>query len=139
MNNFKNRCKFSGHQTFVLRFGWLEKGFEFINGGKHFSDSNAIVDLGVGKNMVDSIKYWCEMTSILEDGTVSSFGRKLLDEENGWDPYLEDNASWWLLHWKLVTNPAFQTAGTALFSYLDRKSTRLNSSHTDISRMPSSA
>jgi len=118
MKNFKNRCKFSGHQTFVLRFGWLEKGFEFINGGKHFSDSNAIVDLGVGKNMVDSIKYWCEMTGILEDGIVSSFGQKLLGEKNGWDPYLEDNASWWLLHWKLVTNPAFQTAGTALFSYL---------------------
>ena len=29
--------------------------------------------------------------------------------------------------------------GVIIFGYLDRKSTRLNSSHTDISRMPSSA
>ena len=29
--------------------------------------------------------------------------------------------------------------GTALLLFADRKSTRLNSSHTDISRMPSSA
>lgn len=112
------KYKFSGHQTFVLRFGWLEKGFAFISAGKQFSDPNAIVDLGVGKNMVDSIRYWCELTGIVQDGEVTNFGRRLLDEQNGWDPFLEDNASWWLLHWRLVANPIFQTAGTALFSAL---------------------
>jgi len=112
------KYKFSGHQTFVLRFGWLEKGFAFISAGKQFSDPNAIVDLGVGKNMVDSIRYWCELAGIVENGNVTPFGWKLLDEENGWDPFLEDNASWWLLHWRLVANPVFLTAGTALFSAL---------------------
>lgn len=114
----QGKIKFSGHQTFPFRYGWLEKGYAFINAGKSFSDDSSIVDLGVGKNMVDSIKYWCEMTGILEEGSVSRFGKKLLDQQQGWDPFLEDNASWWLLHWKLVTNPSFQTAGTALFSCL---------------------
>ena len=33
----------------------------------------------------------------------------------------------------------YRGVGTAQYTKLDRKSTRLNSSHTDISRMPSSA
>ena len=35
--------------------------------------------------------------------------------------------------------PPYTPAGLAAFKTQDRKSTRLNSSHTDISRMPSSA
>lgn len=114
------KTRFSGHQTFSFRYGWLEKGFRFIREGKQFSDANAIVALGVGKNMVDSIKYWCEMTGVIYDGSISDFGNKLLDEQSGWDPFLEDNASLWLLHWKLITNPNFISAGTALFSFLHK-------------------
>ena len=43
---------------------------------------------------------------------------------------------------KRTTTKAIRNAGKVLilrFIALDRKSTRLNSSHTDISRMPSSA
>ena len=116
MNN--QRVKFSGHQTFSLRYGWLEKGYEFTASRKSFSHESAIVDLGVGKNMVDSIKYWCDLTGIVEEDVVTSFGNHLLDEGSGWDPFLEDQASWWLLHWKLITNLNYKTSGTALFSYL---------------------
>ncbi|MEI7788779.1 MAG: DUF4007 family protein [Chlorobiaceae bacterium] len=114
----KQRIRFSGHQTFSLRYGWLEKGYEFTARGKRFSHESSIVDLGVGKNMVDSIKYWCEMTGIIEEDRVSRFGQQLLDEQKGWDPYLEDLASWWLLHWKIITHVNYKTSGTALFSYL---------------------
>ena len=116
MNN--QRVKFSGHQTFSLRYGWLEKGYEFTASRKSFSHESAIVDLGVGKNMVDSIKYWCDMTGIIKDDVITDFGKQLLDEKSGWDPFLEDQASWWLLHWKLITNPSYKTSGTALFSSL---------------------
>ena len=34
--------------------------------------------------------------------------------------YLEDDASWWLIHWKISTNPEYLTAGTVLFSLLRR-------------------
>ena len=112
------KIRFSGHQTFCFRYGWLEKGFRFVAKEKSFSDENAIVELGVGKNMVDSIKYWCEMTGVIKDGAITEIGKRLLDEDTGWDPYLEDHASWWLLHWQMATNPDFRTAGEALFSYL---------------------
>jgi len=114
----KRTARFSGHQTFSFRYGWLEKGFRFVKDNKWFIDPDAIVDLGVGKNMVNSIRYWCEMTGIISDGALSEFGQKILDEENGWDPFLEDNASLWLIHWKLNTNPLFMTSGIALFSFL---------------------
>jgi hypothetical protein len=116
----KKKPRFSGHQTFAFRYGWLEKGFKFARENKNFGDENAIVDLGVGKNMVDSIKYWCEMTGILSNGSATDFGCCLLDEKKGWDPFLEDNASLWLLHWKMNTNQEFFTAGSVAFSFLHK-------------------
>ena len=37
------------------------------------------------------------------------------------------------------TNESYRKKGLALFQKIDRKSTRLNSSHLKLSRMPSSA
>lgn len=116
INDKKNR--FSGHQTFAFRYGWLEKGYQFVLNG-NFSDENAIVALGVGKNMVESIKYWYEMTGILSNGELTKFAHLLLGEE-GWDPFLEDDASLWLLHWKLITNSEFFSSGSAIFSFLHK-------------------
>lgn len=110
--------KFSGHQTFVIRYGWIEKGYRFVKTGLNFNSDDAIVDLGVGKNMVGSIRYWAEMTGMIEGSTPSDFAIKLLDEKEGWDPYLEDNNSYWLLHWKLNTNPEYMHSGMILFSHL---------------------
>jgi hypothetical protein len=112
--------KFSGHQTFVFRFGWLEKGYKFSMENRNFNDESAIIDLGVGKNMVGSIKYWCELTGIIKDNKITEFGNLLLDEQTGWDPYLEDNASLWLLHWKLMTSPDYWHSGSVLFSHLHK-------------------
>jgi hypothetical protein len=69
-----------------------------------------MVALGVGKNMTRSIKYWCEAMGIIRrvgsrgHAEMESFGRNLLGPE-GWDPYLEDPGTLWLLHWQLVKNP----------------------------------
>lgn len=118
MNNHK--LKLSGHQTFAIRYGWMEKGVRFANENLNFSDDTAIVSLGVGKNMVESIKYWCEMAQILIDGNTTEFGLLLLNENGGWDPFLEDNASLWLLHWKLITNPDYVTSGSIIFNFLHK-------------------
>jgi len=117
MSRRKNR--FSGHQTFAFRYGWLEKGYRFLSENKWFTDEDAIVELGVGKNMVDSIKYWCEMTDIVADGKLTDFAHNLLSND-GWDPFLENDASLWLLHWKLCTNREFLSAGGTMFSYLHK-------------------
>lgn len=48
---------FSGHETFTLRHGWLTKAVDAIetNDGA-FNSDDALVELGVGKNMVRSIR-----------------------------------------------------------------------------------
>ncbi len=107
-NKTYNTLKFAGHETFAFRYGWLKKAVDSVKvDQKIFSKEEAIVDFGVGKNMVKSIKYWGLATQILiEDKAglrVSEIGRKLLET---WDPYLEDPASLWLIHWLLATNPS---------------------------------
>jgi len=115
------KYRFSGHQTFVFRHGWLEKGVRAVaECPTVFSAEDALVRLGVGKNMVESIKHWCLVTQMIEeyrDGgsqafRVSSIGRKLLLD---WDPFLEDDASLWLIHWLLATNPRMGTTWQLLF------------------------
>lgn len=107
---------FARHETFHLRFGWLRKGFTAATEDPEaFSKPNATVVLGVGKNMVNAIRYWCQAYKILETSpnedrprmphlVPTAFGKQLLDG-GGWDPWLEDPASLWLLHWKLLTGP----------------------------------
>jgi hypothetical protein len=107
---------FARHETFHPRFGWLRKAVaESAKAGDVFTDEEATVKLGVGKNMVTAIRYWGLAFKILEQAanpdrprvplTVpSEFGKTLLGDE-GWDPYLEDAASLWLLHWKLLSAP----------------------------------
>ncbi|SEH04935.1 DUF4007 family protein [Candidatus Venteria ishoeyi] len=56
---------FGRHQTFPLRFGWLSKGFQsLLENPGIFSDEDATIKLGVGKNMVESIKYWLQAARI---------------------------------------------------------------------------
>ncbi len=100
------------HQTFTFRYPWLPKGVQHLS--EHpdlFTRDNAFVILGVGKNMVRSIRHWCIATGVYDRidhrGTVrvSKLGRALLDG-GGWDPYLEDPGTLWLLHWQLVSRPS---------------------------------
>jgi hypothetical protein len=117
----KKKYRFSGHQTFVFRHGWLEKGVRAVTRcSTLFSQPDALVQLGVGKNMVDSIKHWCLVCQMIEEFREgdkqayrpTSIGRKLILE---WDPYLEDDASLWLIHWLLATNPQLGTTWQLLF------------------------
>lgn len=114
------RPRFSGHQTFSFRYGWLEKGCQLIRDGRYFSDPDALTHLGVGKNMVESIRYWCEIFGLAEDRALTPFGEALLDPREGWDPWLEDDASLWLLHWKLCSQQHVMTAATLLFGKMHK-------------------
>jgi hypothetical protein len=93
---------FARHETFHPRFGWIKKGFDAAkeDSGVFLAD-DATVQLGVGKNMVRSIRYWCKAFKVLENDSPTEFGEKLLGH-HGWDPFLEDPASLWLLHWNLL-------------------------------------
>ena len=99
---------FSGHETFPFRYGWLTKAVKgALSHMMFFNHQNAIVELGVGKNMVQSIRHWGIATGVLEEMgrgevAVTILGQQLLAK---WDPYLEDAGSLWLIHWMLVNSP----------------------------------
>ena len=60
--------KFAGHETFTLRYGWLKKAVDATREQQDiFLQDDALVRLGVGKNMVRSIRHWGLVTGILEE------------------------------------------------------------------------
>lgn len=107
-----DKMAFGRHETFAVRYGWLSKGFHALTvNRKIFESDDATVELGVGKNMVGAIKYWLRACRVIDpvENTPTELGELLLSE-NGLDPYLEDEATIWLLHWLLTTNPELATS-----------------------------
>jgi hypothetical protein len=120
---------FSGHETFVFRYTWLKKAVDAVKSDPRvFGQEDAIVTLGVGKNMVRSIRHWGLTTGVLEEeaksrGTsicVSRFGEFLFGDgkSSGVDPFLEDPNTLWLLHWSLLTNSVRSTTWQWAFNRL---------------------
>lgn len=93
---------FSGHESFACKSHWLKRGYDFIRGENNFNDDDAVVHLGVGKNMVASIKFWLKAIGLLKDAGLVALANHLFDDDNGNDPYLEDIGTLWLLHFMLI-------------------------------------
>ena len=107
--------KLSGHETFPLRYGWLKKAFDAVSAAEDsvldrsvFLAENAIARFGVGKNMVASIRHWAVAAGVIEESarrTVPApLGARVFGS-GGLDPYMEDPATAWLVHWQLCGNP----------------------------------
>ena len=57
--------KFSGHETFAIREGWLHKGLKLLIEAPDKLVHEFSADwLGVGKNMARSIRHWLEVTGL---------------------------------------------------------------------------
>ena len=93
---------FSGHESFSCRMLWPIKGYDYINDGNSFNDPNSVIMLGVGKNMVASIRYWLKALGLTEHDKPSTLAKYLFDEAQGKDRYLESLGPLWLLHFLLV-------------------------------------
>ena len=98
----KIRYTFSGHESFYCKSLWLKKGYDFVKAGNNFNAEDAVVHLGVGKNMVSSIRYWLRAFGLLEEGNPTNIADYLFNDENGKDPYIEDLGTLWLLHYMLA-------------------------------------
>ena len=98
----KKKYSFSGHESFPCKSLWLKKGYDFVVQEKNFNDPNAVIDLGVGKNMVASIRFWLKAFGICENDNASWLGHYLFDNQTGRDKYIEDLATLWLLHFHLI-------------------------------------
>jgi len=106
---------FAGHQTFHPRFGWIKKAFDGAqNDPEIFTREDATVRLGVGKNMVEAIRFWGLALKVIKRAAApgvkrenlavpTNFGTALFDSEIGLDPYVENPSTLWLLHWQATS------------------------------------
>lgn len=108
MNALAPKPRFSGHETFACRFTWLPKAVRLIerDPAALVSDDAAMLELGLGKNMVRSLRFWLDAFGVasLVDGEwrLAPFGTAVLSDE-GLDPFIERIDTQWLLHWHLAT------------------------------------
>lgn len=102
--------RFSGHETFACRYAWLPKAYRGLKlDPRLFADEdNAMVVLGLGKNMVRALRFWVEAMGVaIADRKTralepTAFGEQVLGV-NGFDPFLEDARTLWLLHWNVAS------------------------------------
>lgn len=115
------------HQTFHLRDGWLVKGLQALDrDGFAFARQGAHHQLGVGKNMLQSIRFWLLATGLAESDLEHRRGRntplratpaaQLLLK---WDPYLEDLGTQWIIHILLASRNGAAAAWYWLFNEFD--------------------
>lgn len=111
--------KLQRSESFYIRDGWIEKLFMAIQENKKgiFSQSKGTRILGVGSNMVKSLRYWGEACRLVSQITKDAFdlsenGKLIYDN----DPYLETNFSWGLIHYWLVTNFEYAPVFYKLFN-----------------------
>ena len=114
-----SNLKFSGHDTFHCRQQWLLKGLELIdnkelNGFHNLEES--ILNLGVGKNMVQAIQYWLRAFGLIdEEKKLTEIARLIFSKERGFDRYLEDEGTLWLLQY-LICNVDIASMYKLIFS-----------------------
>ncbi len=122
------RPTFAAHQTFHPRFGWLKKGFDAAQSDPTaFNHEDATVELGVGKNMVEAIRFWVLAMGVtarrrdldrprLSVCVPTCFGTSVLGSADGLDPYMEDPATLWILHWHALSAPSLLPVWWATFN-----------------------
>ena len=100
-----SKVKMKRHESFSIREGWLAKGLIAVKeDSKVFSASDATDVLGIGTNMVKSLKYWMTATCLIKEENKKMVLTELGNLIDKYDPYLEDIFSWWLIHLNLILN-----------------------------------
>ena len=97
-----SRYSFSGHESFHCKSLWLKKGYDYLLAGNHFTDIDSVAKLGVGKNMVASIRFWLRAFGLSQSDELTGIADFFFDTEYGRDPYAEDLNTLWVLHFLLV-------------------------------------
>lgn len=145
--------RFSGHETFACRYAWFPKAYRALCAEPLiFADEDrAMVDLGLGKNMVRSLRFWVEAAGIAHFDrrrgfVLTDFAHQIF-APNGFDPFLEDQRTLWLLHWQLASRdkgalfawhylfslwPYSELTRSEAVAAFSRESTRLGLEHSQV-------
>jgi len=111
---------YARHQTFHLRAGWLAKVIESLGHSENlrlFNKPDAAAELGIGKNMVQALRFWVKAAGLVEvnrngELALSTFGKLA----STYDPFFELDLTWWLIHTHLVSKKSEATAWYFLFN-----------------------
>ena len=120
----KKKYKLKGHESFVLREGWLTKGINSINDNNMLYRTNKGADsLGVGTNMAKSIRYWLRVAGLATESTtkgasLTDLGKAILKN----DIYAEDVFTLWIVHANIACNFENATSWNLFFNQMDLKS-----------------
>lgn len=114
--------KFRAHETFFIRKGWLSKGMKCVNARNDVfvaKDENPMDVLGLGSNMVKSLRYWLQAVGLTEEPrsgrrfqTITPFGQSVYNN----DRYIEELGTLYLLQYKLAINKAEATSWYFFFN-----------------------
>ncbi|MBR3571767.1 MAG: DUF4007 family protein [Bacteroidales bacterium] len=102
VNIDRKKHSFSGHESFPCKTLWIKKGYDFVKAEKDFNAPEAVVDLGVGKNMVAAVRYWYKAFGLNKDAETGWIADYIFKSDMGKDPYMEDLGTLWLLHFLLI-------------------------------------
>lgn len=114
--------KIRAHETFFIRKGWLSKGMKYVNGNEEVFISkieNPQDTLGLGSNMVKSLRYWMQATGLTEEPQsgkrvqhLTDFGKSVFKN----DRYIEELGTLYLLQYKLASNQSLATSWYYFFN-----------------------
>lgn len=117
----KNKIRFRGHESFIIREGWLNKGIrELSHDGKVFFENYGADALGVGPNMAKSIRYWLRCSGLTDESKrnkveLTETAKIILEK----DQYFEDIFSLWVVHCNIARNEQQATAWEIFFNEFD--------------------
>lgn len=119
MAGTKIKIKLQGHEKFPLREGWLNKGLLSVEKNPRiFSEQNGADILGVGSNMVKSIKYWMRAFGLIEDkvgtGVIITPVGQIIKQ---YDVFFENVFTLWVLHSNIAKNI---TEATTWYMYFNK-------------------
>lgn len=110
------KFQLTGHETFPLRQVWLSKLARYIHdcaregAAPSLSSKDAIVNLGVGKNMVASMRFWADACGMVNGTTLelTNLGKRIFGDARSTealDPNSANISTQWLVHWRLAATP----------------------------------
>lgn len=134
LSDRKPTGQFSGHETFPLRQLWLPKIARLVNDRIKWNKSldftsdkeieQAMLELGLGKNMVSSARFWAQACGILkkEKNELTDLGTLIFGDavHRSLDPFCSNPATVWVAHWNLASNIENFTPAWYLFNLVNQ-------------------
>lgn len=119
--------KFRAHETFFIRKGWISKGMRAVHKDPEAFVSkkhNPMDTLGIGSNMVKSMRYWLQAVGITEEPqsgrrvqTFTPLGERIYE----CDRYIEEIGTLYLLQYRLASMDELATSWYYFFNIFNAK------------------